>query len=179
MKIIKKIIKCFYQSCKATVEIDEPDIPQASGGANVLAAGATFGHAQYQRVPFLARDEHRLSGRPWLCPYHEAMTSATLSLTDHEEKQRQMLVAQLRIGRMTKRENGWYEQAPPAPVPKRIIREDNGDIRPDGLMMRWWTQEEMIAALTPDAPPEASGYTVTIKDPPPGVAPDTDEASEL
>ena len=63
-----KTIKCFFQSCKETIEIDIDDAPRASGGANVLAAGGTFGHATYARVPFLAPDENRLSGRPWLCP---------------------------------------------------------------------------------------------------------------
>jgi hypothetical protein len=119
-------IKCFFQTCHQTIEVDVTDTPQANGGANVLAAGATFGHAEYARVPFLPRDEHKLSGRPWLSPYHEVMTDATLTLTPHEEQQRQSLVAQLRIGRMVKGECGWYAQVPPKPVTERIIREDDG-----------------------------------------------------
>lgn len=150
-----------------------------SASPTVLSPGATFGHATYARVPFLARDEHKLSGKPWTCAFHDAMVGATLGLTEHEEKQRQMLVSQIRVGRMTKRENGWYEQAAPKPVPKRIIREDNGDVRPDGLMMRWWSQEEMIAALTPDPSPTNDDYKVFVKDPPPDVEPESDEASEL
>jgi hypothetical protein len=106
------------------------------------------------------------------------MLIATLRLTGDEEQQRQSLVAQIRSGRILKRTAGWYEQAAAAPVPKRIIREDNGDIGPDGLMMRWWSQEEMIAALTPDAP-LATDYKVFVSDPPPDVEPDMDEASEL
>jgi hypothetical protein len=169
------IVKCFYLSCKETVEVEVDEPPRTAGSANVLAAGATFGHANYARTPFLARDDQKLSGRPWTCPYHETMTDATLQLSDHEERQRRELVAQIRIGRMLKRTAGWYEQAPPAPVAKRDIREDDGSIRPDGMMMRWWSQAEIIAALNPDAPPEAAGYTVAVADPPPGVEPDTDE----
>jgi hypothetical protein len=73
------------------------------------------------------------------------MVGATLALSAHEEQQRQSLVAQLRVGRMTKGEDGWYAQVPPKPIPERIIREDDGSIRANGTMMRWWSQEEMIA----------------------------------
>jgi hypothetical protein len=173
------IIKCFYLSCQATVEVDVDDVPHASGGATVLAAGANFGHAQYQRVPFAWRDEHKLSGKPWTCPYHDVMTEATLGLSDHEEKQRRELVSQIRIGRMVKGEQGFYTQVPPAPVPQRIIREDDGSIRQNGTMMRWFTQEQMIAALNGEPAPATAGYTVNISDPPPGVEPDADEAIEL
>jgi hypothetical protein len=185
---VKKVIQCYFKSCRETIEIDEPEVPQARGGATVLAGGTTFGHATYARVAFLPHDEHRLSGRPWTCAFHDAMVGATLGLTEHEEKQRQSLVTQLRIGRMTKAGGGWYAQVKPKPIPQRIIREDNGDIRPDGLMMRWWTQEQVIAALTPETTatddykvgPTAEGRTsVFVKDPPPGVEPDADEAIEL
>lgn len=175
-----KTIKCYFLSCRETVEIEDEDDVILPGSATTLAPGATFGHADYARVPFLARDEHKLSGKPWFCPYHETMLIATLRLTDDEEKQRVAMVANLRAGRMLKRTAGWYEQAAPKPLPKRIIREDNGDIRQDGLMMRWWSQEEMIAALTPDPSPTNDDYKVFVKDPPPEVEPEPepDEASD-
>jgi hypothetical protein len=193
---VKKVIQCYFKSCRETIEIDEPEVPQARGGATVLAGGgaaptdagvATFGHATYARVAFLPHDEHRLSGRPWTCAFHDAMVGATLGLSEHEEKQRQSLVTQLRIGRMTKAGGGWYSQVKPKPVPDRIIREDDGSIRQNGTMMRWFTQEQMLRLNGEPAPsgdykvgPTAEGRTsVFVKDPPPNVEPDADEAIEL
>jgi hypothetical protein len=164
-----KTIKCYFLSCKETIEIDVDDAPQASGSASVLRPGATFGHADYARVPFLARDEHRLSGKPWTCAFHDAMVGATLGLTDHEERQRQALVTQVRIGRMTKDENGWYSQVPPKASPPHTICEDDGTLRTNG-MAKWWTPEQMIEALQPEAGPPA-GYTVYATDPPAGFTP--------
>jgi hypothetical protein len=182
-----KVIKCYFQSCKETVEVEVvDDAPQARGSSTVLAAGAVFGHQQYQRVPFLPHDDQKLSGRPWTCAFHDAMVGATLGLSEHEEKQRQMLVAQLRIGRMTKREHGWYEQAAAVPVKPYSVREDNGDLRT--TTVKWWTQEQMIAALNGEPGPVVVGapigrpatgeYKVFVKDPPPGVVPDADEDSD-
>jgi hypothetical protein len=149
---VKKVIQCYFKSCRETIEIDEPEVPQARGGATVLAGGrstdagvATFGHATYARVAFLPHDEHRLSGRPWTCAFHDAMVGATLGLSEHEEKQRQSLVTQLRIGRMTKAGGGWYAQVPPKPVPQRIIREDDGSVRTS--MVVWFTPEQAIAKM--------------------------------
>jgi hypothetical protein len=146
-----RIIKCYFQSCKETIETDIDEAPQATGATSVLAAGATFGHAQYQRVPFAWRDEHKLSGKPWTCAYHHTMVGATLALTDHEERQRQSLVSQIRTAKMIEGEDGWYAQTPPAPVPERIIHEDDGSVRVGGTMMRWFTQEQMLAALSGDS----------------------------
>ncbi len=98
-----RTIKCYFQSCKETIEVDVDEAPQANGSANVLTAGATFGHSQYHRVPFGQRDEQSLSGKPWTCPYHDAMTAANLALTIHEERQRQALIGQVRSGKMIKR----------------------------------------------------------------------------
>jgi hypothetical protein len=165
-------VKCHFAACQETIEApDDPGALEAGPTATVLAAGLTFGHAQYQPVPSILR---KVSGRPWVCPYHDAMVGATSGLTAHEEQQRQSLVSQIRIGRMTQGEGGWYLQTPPKPVPERIIREDDGSIRANGSMVRWWSQEEMIAALTPETTstddykvgPTAEGRTsVFVKEP--------------
>lgn len=171
-----KIIKCYFQSCKETIEVDVDDAPQANGSASVLAAAATFGHSQYQRVPFARRDGHRLSGKPWTCAFHDAMTSANLGLSQHEERQRQALIGLVRSGKMVKGEDGWYVQAAMKPVKPYTIREDNGDIREHG-MVKWFSQEEMLAAMNPEGP-APTDYTVFATDPPPGVKPEPTKVSD-
>jgi hypothetical protein len=138
-----------------TIDAPDDDSAIAAGPtATVPAAGLTFGHSQYTRVP--SGGNRKLSGRPRLCPYHEVMLEATLALTPHEEQQRQSLVAQLRIGRMVKGECGWYAQVPPPPIKPHVVIEDNGTVRHNGLMMRRWSQEEMLAALNPEAVTESA-----------------------
>jgi hypothetical protein len=160
-----RTIKCYFQSCKETIEVDVDEAPQANGSANVLTAGATFGHSQYHRVPFGQRDEQSLSGKPWTCPYHDAMTAANLALTIHEERQRQALIGQVRSGKMIKRADGWYEQTPQKPVPERITHEDDGSARANGTMMRWWSQEQMIDHLNGESQAsKAAVYTPPADD---------------
>jgi hypothetical protein len=164
-------VKCYFAACKETIEAPDDCTAMAAGPtATVLAAGPLFGHAEYQSVS-IAR---KVPGRPWVCPYHGAMVGATLGLTPQEEQQRQTLVAQIRAGKMLEAEGGWYEQVPPKPAPEHIIREDDGSIRKDGTMVRWFTQEQMLEWLN-DKPRAARGAAYT----PPPDGPDAEEANEL
>jgi hypothetical protein len=155
-----RIIKCYFLTCQQTIEVDIDETPQAAGSTRTLAPGATFGHSQYVRVPFLVRDEHKLSGKPWLCPYHEVMLEATLALTSHEEQQRQSLVAQIRTGRMIKGDTGFYAQVPPKPVVPFSVREDNGDIRTSTVV--WFTPEQAIAKMSGE--PQSTAYRPEASD---------------
>jgi hypothetical protein len=152
------IIKCHFQSCKNEVEAPDDDSALEAGPtATVLASGILLGHQQYRPVPSALR---KVSGRPWLCPYHEVMLEATLALTTIEERQRQELVAQLRTGKMVKDECGWYAQVPPKPVTPYTVKEDNGDIRTSTVV--WFTPEQAIAKMNGE--PQSTAYRPEASD---------------
>jgi hypothetical protein len=91
-------VKCYFQICPEVIEAPDDSAAIAAGPtATVLSAGILFGHSQYVRVP---GGNRKLPGRPWVCPYHDTVVGATLTLTETEERQRQSLVAQLRTGKI-------------------------------------------------------------------------------
>jgi hypothetical protein len=74
---------------------------------------------------------------------------------------------------MTKAERGWYAQVPPKPIKPYTVREENGTIRT--TTVKWWSQEEMIAALTPETT-STQDYKVFVKEPPAGfTGPEADD----
>jgi hypothetical protein len=152
------IIQCFYLSCQATVEVDVDEAAQAAESATAPCAVGGF----------LARDKHRLPGKPWLCPYHQAMTEATRGLSRNEEQQRQALLNLLCTGRMTKGENGWYSQVPPKPVKPYTIAEDDGTIRT--TTVKWWTPEQVASHL--------NGELRLVRGKPYPLPPDFDDTDE-
>jgi hypothetical protein len=156
-------IRCHYTGCKQTIDAPDDDRALAAGPtATVLAAGLTFGHQQYVRVPGQPR---KFSGRPWTCPFHEVSLDTALTLTYEQEQQQRTMVAQIRAGKMVKDESGYWSQVPPKPVKPYTVREDNGDLRT--TTVKWWTQEQVIAALTPETS-ATEDYVVNVKQPPAG-----------
>jgi hypothetical protein len=108
-----------FLSCPEVIEAPDDSSAIAAGPtATVLASGILFGHQQYRPVPSIAR---KVPGRPWVCAYHCTMIDATMALSDAEEKQRQSLIHQIRIGRMVK-SRGWLVRATATEARRALYR---------------------------------------------------------
>jgi hypothetical protein len=94
----------------------------------------------------------------FVCEFHSTFLKVSAALTPADRALATQLVQDLVTGRKHFTEKGALRQTPPTPVPQRIIREDDGSIRPDGLMVRWFTQEQMIKRLNGVRAPRAT-YT--------------------
>jgi hypothetical protein len=82
----------------------------------------------------------------FICELHMSYLRISASLQPHELTLTRNLVHDLAEGKREFTGQG-VRQVPPKPVAPPIIREDNGDIRVGGTMMRWFTPEQTLEKL--------------------------------
>jgi hypothetical protein len=89
----------------------------------------------------------------FVCEFHADYLRISASLQPYELTLTRNLVHDLAGGKREFTKEGTLRQAPPKPVTPRIIYEDDGSIRENGLMMRFYTQEQMLAKLNGEMAP--------------------------
>ena len=117
---------------------------------------------------------------PFICPLHSDYLRVSLSLSQHDRALTKALLEDVLLGRKVLGEDGLLRNVPPKPVPEHIIREDDGSIRQNGTIVRWFTREQMLDQLGIEevqAPPgKAAGKDwATAYAPPPDEEPTNTE----
>jgi hypothetical protein len=83
----------------------------------------------------------------FVCEFHSTFLKASMSLAPQDRALTTQLLQDLVLGRKHFTEEGALRQTPPKPAPERIIREDDGSVRLNGTMVRWFTPEQMLERL--------------------------------